>query len=172
MEKWEAICKALELLDEPELVKCYNEYAEPNHYEIVYDMQMFDELYSMEGKTPFDVAKDLEDVDEYDWFVYCHDVYGWRSFKFPRDKYSPIDFTDLTNYVIEHNDDLGNSSLREILDLSIVDECLDDYEEMDEFITINGEEKTVKEWRTSRLYLTELVDEVIERYNSIEFVLL
>lgn len=171
MEKWEAICNTLGALTDEEVVDCYNEYAEANKYEQVYPMYMFEDLYSSEGRTIFEIKNDLEDVNEGDTWVYCHDVYGWRSFDMWTDN-SPIDLTELTNYSLGHDDDLGNSSLREILDLSTVDECLDDYEEMDEFITINGEEKTVKEWRTSRLYLNELVDEVIERYNSIEFVLI
>lgn len=170
MEKWEAIYNTLGALTDEEVVDCYNEYAEANKYEQVYPMYMFEDLYSSEGRTIFEIKNDLEDVNEGDTWVYCHDVYGWRSFDMWTDN-SPIDLTELTNYSLGHDDDLGNSSLREILDCQIVDECLDDYEQ-DEFITIDGEEMTVKEWRQStQKTLSQLVDYVADRYNSVEFYL-
>lgn len=170
MEKWEAIYNTLGALTDEEVVDCYNEYAEANKYEQVYPMYMFEDLYSSEGRTIFEIKNDLEDVNEGDTWVYCHDVYGRRSFDMWADN-SPIDLTELTNYSLGHDDDLGNSSLREILDCQIVDECLDDYEQ-DEFITIDGEEMTVKEWRQStQKTLSQLVDYVDERYNSVEFYL-
>jgi len=101
-------------LTESELVSVWNEYCDRNNYfdDRIEDMGFLDD--ECEGMSATDIIKFVsgEEFDIHDnW--YKHTIYGLRSFDDPVDE---IDIDDLANYIEAHDDDLGESELRDVLD--------------------------------------------------------
>lgn len=143
----EALVHLLENFDDEQMIEIYNEYAEKNYYEKIYPMSMFyPELYSGEGRTPFEIMKDLEDVYEGDKWVSEHDVYGWQSFNNYWDSPNCAGETELAKYIAENDDNLGNSDIQEVLDVETLGDALDWFTPSDR-IEIRGlGVKTYTEW--------------------------
>ena len=172
MDRTTAVYNTLESLTENEVIDCWNEYANSNLYEYIFHMCEFENLYSMERKSPFDVKRDLEDVYEEDKYVYDHDVYGWQSFNHYWDDNSPISVMDMAKYSVRNDEDLGNSSIREILDCPDVEEYLNEYDD-DCLVDIEGTRLTANDWLFSGSdVLKQLVDFADDKGEYVEFSLL
>lgn len=96
-----------------QLLTIYNEYAEQNYYDTIYDMDDFDEI--MDNTAPSDIASkifygDFRPNDYYFTFDGCGKL---KSSDYPTDF---IDYTDLANYIFDNDDDLGDDDLRDFLD--------------------------------------------------------
>lgn len=102
----------LENLDDNTLLQLHNEYCEHNYYtdDYIYYMSALDDL--LYGKTPteiIDLAGDINTNDDYLQYT----IYGVQSF----DRISDyVDFDSLADYIIDHDEDLNDDELREILD--------------------------------------------------------
>lgn len=171
--KKESIIHLLEDFNNDELISVYNAYAIHNDYEEIYPMDIFyPDLYSGEGRTPFEIKEDLEDVYEGDKYVSCDDVYGWKSFNDYWDSPNNAGETELANYIIEHDDNLGNIEIQEYLDVETLNDALGYFNNGDRILIREFGVKTFEEWfetlSVNELdYLVSLVD---EEENYIELV--
>ena len=172
--KKEAVIHLLEDFTDDELISAYNVYAEHNNYEKIYPMDIFyPELYSGEGLTPFEIKKDLEDVDEGDEYVSYDDVYGWQSFNTYWNSPNNAEDTELASYIVDYENNLGNDEIQEVLDMKTLDDAFDIYFFPHQIVEIRGlGRKTMEEWYDTLSYeeLDYLVSTVDDEENYIELM--
>lgn len=149
--KRDAIRNCLGDYDTADLVRLYNEMAEPNNYTMIQKNtdDVLDELFG----SPSDAIRAASCSDynyAHDYLYY--DVY-FESFDYWSDKNSPIDLDELADWFADHDDDEGIIESDELMDFfaeAAAEECED--------------EDLVKEW----LYGEDLVGEdweyLFERY--------
>lgn len=111
--KIEELKELLENMSDDDIIYVWNEYCDANSY---YDyrieyMETFDDI--MSGKTPLEIVDsiDTEFRTNDDYFVWG--IYGAKSFSYIDDE---INYDDLANYILDNDDDLGNSDIRIFLD--------------------------------------------------------
>lgn len=139
MNKFEAVYNLICEFDDDELIKMYNNYAEKHNWEKIYPMSMFyPDLYSGEGRTPFEIKDDLEYVDERDNYV-SFGLY-WESFNSYLSSPNLLSYEELATYITENNDDLGNDEVSDILDMETLEDVLRNYDD-DQFVKLDWEDK-------------------------------
>lgn len=130
MNRFEAVYNLIREFDDDELVKMYNNYAKKKNREQIYPMSMFyPDLYSGEGRTPFEIKEDLEDVNEEDKYVSEHDLYGWESFNWYSASPNKLSYKEFAEYITEKNDDLGNDEVSVVLNMETVEDVLRKYDD-------------------------------------------
>lgn len=118
----EKVSDAIENLSTSDLVEVYNEYAEENNYEIMEDMDDFDDrLYGVE---PHDLVKkvfygEFNPNDKYFWFDGYENLHSASRLKdmpvmtnelvdFVLDKMDSVDFpSEIEEVIDEYNDELA-----------------------------------------------------------------
>lgn len=143
MNKFEAVYNLIYEFDDDELddelVEMYNNFAKKENREQIYPMSMFyPDLYSGEGRTPFEIKDDLEYVDERDNYV-SFGLY-WESFNSYLSSPNLLSFKKMAEYITEHNDDLGNDEVSEILNMETVEDVLRKYDD-DQLVKFDWEDK-------------------------------
>ena len=116
MTKTEMIKDLLENdMSDSHLLFIYNEYLNKTNYydDRIYDMNEFDEI--MFGMSPSDIALkifygDFRPNDHYFKFDGCANFY---SFDYLSDK---IDFEEISDYIVDNDEDFDDIDIREILD--------------------------------------------------------
>lgn len=109
----EEINNVVESLTEEQLIEAWNNYCDENHYEEVIcylsDYEIND-LFS--NKTPAELIRMGKDVDLDSKYFYFHlgELYTTN------DIYDVVDDSEIADYVIDYDDDCGDSELRELLD--------------------------------------------------------
>ena len=115
MTKTEIIKDLLENMSESQLYIIANEYFDKTEYydDRIYDMDEFDEI--MSGMSPSDIAMkifygDFRPNDNYFKF----DGYAnLQSFDYISDE---VDLEEISDYIVDNDEDFDNSDIREILD--------------------------------------------------------
>ncbi len=111
--KIEELKELLENMSDDDIIYVWNEYCDANSY---YDdrINYMDWLNNdLEGRTPTQII-DMIDKDFYtDDKYYKYTIYGIESFD---DASDVVYFDDLANYILDNDDDLGNSEIRIFLD--------------------------------------------------------
>lgn len=109
------IREAVESMNDSDLVNAWNEVCENENY--MDDYIWFndpDELLS--GRTPSEVLSDIGDSydtnDEYAVWT----IYGLNSFNYTSDSNCPIDIDMIVDYIIDNEEDFGDSDIEELLD--------------------------------------------------------
>lgn len=104
----------LENMDDVSLIMIWNEYQCYVHGDgEIFPMDWFDEM--MQGKEPWEIAR----CCYYGNFCPAHDYFWFNGYgnlessDFPMDN---ISIDDMIDYIIEHDEDLSNDQIREILD--------------------------------------------------------
>lgn len=106
----------LEELEPRYLLPMWQDYCMNNNYDdLIYDMEEFDEIF--QNDEPSYIANrifygDFNPNDEYFTFNGYGNLVSFDSF----DILEHISLTDLVVYIIDNDEDFGDSDLREILD--------------------------------------------------------
>lgn len=141
MTRYEAVYNLLADLDDEDLIEMYNNFAKKKNWEQIYPMDMFyPDLYSGEGRTPFEIISDLKYVNEEDKYVSEHDVYGWESFNWYSVSPNKLSYKEMAECITENNDDLGNSEVSVIFDMETVEDVLRDYDD-DQLVKFDWDDK-------------------------------
>ena len=109
----EEINNVIESFTEEQLIEAWNNYCERNHYEETIERlsdEAIDELY--ECKTPSELIRMGKDVDLDNKYFYFH----LGELNTTDDIYDVVDNSEIADYVIDYDDDCGDSELRELLD--------------------------------------------------------
>lgn len=119
MDKQKQIKEYLKGLNDSELLSIYNEYADINYYERVYNMVEFDEI--CESMTASDIARrcfygKFNPNDNY--FIFN----GYENFDSSDYLDDFIDFDDIANYITRNDEDFDSDEIRNILDNNDTDE--------------------------------------------------
>lgn len=117
MERYEGIAKVREVLEDmtdDELVAVYNEFADKNHYEHLYDTDEDTVNAFFGGKTAYEVAKIAyeNDLDMDNPYIMGCDNGDIRTCEDPTDLF---EISDLASYIYDNGDWLDNSDLDEVL---------------------------------------------------------
>lgn len=113
MERIDRIMDALTDMGDSTIVWIWNEYCDKVNYmdDQIFSMDDFDELNY--GRDPIDIAKDVYkgDFSPYDdWFRFT--IWGITT----GEAEDFVDYDDLAEYIDEHDEDFGDSDLREALE--------------------------------------------------------
>jgi hypothetical protein len=124
MERLEAIEKIKEVLEDmtdSELVAVYNEFADKNHYEHLYDTDEDTINSFFSGKSAYEVVKIAyeNDLDLDNPYIMACDNGDYLTCEDPTDAF---ELSDLASYIYDEGDWLDNSDL---------DECLTEIAEED-----------------------------------------
>lgn len=139
MTRFEAVYNLLSDLYDEDLIEMYNNFAKKNNCEQIYKMDMFyPDVYSGEGRTPFEIKDDLEYVDERDNYV-SFGLY-WESFNSYSSSPNQLTYKELATYITEKNDDLGNDEVSDVLDMETVEDVLSNYDD-DQLVKFDWEDK-------------------------------
>ena len=113
-EKFNKVYEILEEMDSKDLKRIWNEYQNEAYYDdYIYDMEEFDEV--MNGDEPIKIANkiyygDFRPNDEY----FCFNGYGnLKSFDYISEE---ISLNDLTEYIIDNEEDFGDYDLEEFFE--------------------------------------------------------
>ncbi len=117
MERYEGIAKVREVLEDmadDELVAVYNEFADKNHYEHLYDTDEDTVNAFFGGKTAYEVAKIAyeNDLDMDNPYIMACDNGDYLTCEDPTDAF---ELSDLASYIYDNGDWLDNSDLDEVL---------------------------------------------------------
>jgi hypothetical protein len=117
MERYEGIEKVKEVLEDmtdSELVAVYNEFADKNHYEHLYDTD--EDIVNMffDGKSAYEVAKIVyeNDLDMDDPYIMACDNGDYLTCEDPTDAF---ELSDLASYIYDEADWLDCDELDEVL---------------------------------------------------------
>lgn len=113
MERIDRIMDALRDMGDSTIVWIWNEYCDKVNYTDEQICSMYDFNDFNCGRDPIDIAKDVSksDFNPYDdWFKYT--IWGIES----GDAEDFVDYDDLAEYIDEHDEDFGDSDLREALE--------------------------------------------------------
>lgn len=117
MTKKDLLYDLLIELSDTEIVNIYNEYCQAINYvdDVIYYMEELDEELDdlFYGRS----ATDLLNSIDFDNFSLCDDyfyysIYGLRSLTSPD---TVINYDEVVKYIIDNDDDLGDSDVRELL---------------------------------------------------------
>ena len=103
----------VESFTEKQSIEAWNNYCERNHYEerIYYlSDETIDELFVVE--TPSELIRMGKDVDLDSKYFYFH----LGELNTTDDIFDVVDIDELVDYIIDYDDDCGDSELRELLD--------------------------------------------------------
>lgn len=124
----EKVMKVLEALDDDSTVDMWNQYCSEVNYtdDMIYplDEWTINDIFYM--KKPWDILKCLDGAFNLndDWFYY--NGYGNVVSTDDIDDISDlVDLDDLTDYIIDEENDLGNSDIKDILEEAKEDEYED-----------------------------------------------
>ena len=112
----EEVLEMLRDMDNWELIEIHNAYCEKVNYtdDMIYDMSMLNEFYH--GKDPLDILLDAYNGafnPNDDWFRW--NGYGnLESTDRPVDDWIEID--DIADYIVENDEDFGNTDIRDLMD--------------------------------------------------------
>ena len=110
---WDTVNEYLAELNDDETIYLWNYFCESyNRYEdMIQDMCEFDDRCN--GLTPTEIANLTreEDFNPNDDYFY-ETVYGFAS---TSDIFDIVDLSDLTDYIIDNDDDMGDPDIEEIL---------------------------------------------------------
>ena len=105
----------LENMDDVSLIMAWNEYQSLiNGCDEIFPMDWFDEI--MDGKEPWEIARCCYYSGK---FCPAHDYFWFNGYgnacssDYPQDN---IYIDDMIAYILEHDEDLNNDEIREILD--------------------------------------------------------
>ena len=139
MTRFDAVYNLLADLYDDDLVDIYNNFAKKKNWEQIYRMDTFyPDVYSGEGRTPFEIKDDLEYVDERDNYV-SFGLY-WESFNSYLSSPNLLSFEEMAEYITENNDDLGNDEVSDILDMETLEDVLRNYDD-DQLVKLDWEDK-------------------------------
>jgi hypothetical protein len=122
MDAYDKVLDVLSDLSEDDLISVWNEYCEKNNYadDTVYYMYDLDDIYGygLDGLSITDIINTVRD-DFGDFDTSCDyfgvTMYGYESFD-SLDSFSRFDMNDLCRYIVDNEDELGESQLREVLE--------------------------------------------------------
>ena len=109
----EEINNVVESFTEEQSIEAWNNYCERNYYEERIERlsdETIDELLT--GRTPSELIRMGEDVDLDNKYFYFH----LGELNTTDDIYDVVDDSEIVDYVIDYDDDCGDSELRELLD--------------------------------------------------------
>ena len=123
------VIEVLEELKSVDLIEMWNTRCQEwNYMEDYIECNNPDEL--MVGETPAEV---LNHVDMYNYSLadtYAVDtIHGWCSFDFADEENSPIELSDLADYIITECDDMGNEDIEQLFVDYVNDNMEEDEEE-------------------------------------------
>lgn len=129
MDAYDKVLDVLSDLSEVDLISVWNEYCDANNYvdDRIYYMSELDDVYGygvLDGSPITDIINTIRD-DFRDFDTSCDyfgiTMYGYESFD-SLDSFSGFDMSDLCNYIVDNDDELGENQLREVLDEIAEDE--------------------------------------------------
>lgn len=109
----EDINRVVEEFTTKQSIEAWNDYCERNGYEEIIEFlsdEIIDELFA--GKTPSELIRMGKDVDLDDDYFYFH----LGDLNTTSDIYDVVDDSEIADYVIDYDDDCGDSELRDLLD--------------------------------------------------------
>lgn len=109
------IREAVESMDDSDLVNAWNEVCDSENYmdDYIYSNDPDELLY---GRTPSEILSDVtEDYNVNDEYA-VWTVYGLESFNYTSDSSCPIDIDMIVDYIIDNEEDFGDSDIEELLD--------------------------------------------------------
>lgn len=109
----EEINNVVESFTEEQSIEAWNNYCERNYYEETIKRlsdETIDELFT--SKTPSELIRMGSDVDLDNKYFYFH----LGELNTTDDIYDVVDDSEIADYVIDYDDDCGDSELRELLD--------------------------------------------------------
>ena len=115
MTKTEMIKDLRENMSESQLYTIANEYFDKTGYydDRIYDMDEFDEI--MDGMSPWNIATKIF-YEDFRPNYNCFRFYGYanlESFDYISDE---VDLEEIADYIVDNDEDFGDSGIREILD--------------------------------------------------------
>lgn len=150
MTKYEIVLDYLESLADEDYIVVHNAYCNFDKCveDIIDDINILDDLYSIEDKPILDILDDLELVNPKDAYIQMSRQGWWKSFTYYEDAPTKCTPEEITRFVVERDCAMGLSELADILDNFDIGEQLDWMDEDDlVVITDMGEEPmTVAEW--------------------------
>lgn len=94
-------------------IEAWNDYCARNSYEETIEFLSDDEINDLfSNKTPSELIRMGEDVDLDDSYFYFH----LGELNTTSDIYDVVDDSEIADYVINYDDDCGDSELRDLLD--------------------------------------------------------
>ena len=109
------IREAVESMDDSDLVNAWNEVCDSENYmdDYIYSNDPDELLY---GKMPSDILSEVtEDYSVNDNYA-VWTIYGLESFNYTGDSSCPIDMDMIVDYIIDNEEDFGDSDIEELLD--------------------------------------------------------
>ena len=109
----EEINNVVESFTEEQSIEAWNNYCDENYYEetiVRLSDEIIDELFA--SKTPSELIRMGSDLDLDNKYFYFHlgELYTTD------DIYDVVDDSEIVDYVIDYDDDCGDSELRDLLD--------------------------------------------------------
>ena len=109
----EEINNVVESFTEEQSIEAWNNYCERNHYEEGICYLSDDEINDLfSNKTPAELIRMGEDIDLDNKYFYFH----LGELNTTDDIYDVVDDSEIVDYIIDYDDDCGDSELRELLD--------------------------------------------------------
>lgn len=111
-----AITEIIDAMDDSEKISLHNEYcSETNNMDdYIYSMDEFDEI--MDGMKPWEIARAAYYSGK---FCPAHDYFWFNGYgNLESDDFCPsiIYPSDIADYIVRNDDDMGNDEIREVLD--------------------------------------------------------
>lgn len=109
----EDINRVVEEFTTEQSIEAWNNYCERNCYEETIEFLSDDEIDDLfSNNTPSELIRMGEDVDLDDSYFYFH----LGELNTTSDIYDVVDDSEIADYVINYDDDCGDSELRDLLD--------------------------------------------------------
>lgn len=111
----EDINRVVEEFTTEQSIEAWNDYCARNGYEETIEFlsdEIIDELFLFAGKTPSELIRMGKDVDLDNKYFYFH----LNELNTTSDIYDVVDDSEIADYVIDYDDDCGDSELRDLLD--------------------------------------------------------
>ena len=109
----ENIREIIEDFEEERLVELWNEFCNENYYEEVICYLSEDEIDNLfKNNTPAELIRMGKDVDLDNKYFYFH----LCELNTTDNVFDVVDIDELVDYIIDYDDDCGDSELRELLD--------------------------------------------------------
>lgn len=109
----EEINNVVESFTEKQSIEAWNNYCDENYYEERIDYLSDDEINDyFSNKTPAELIRMGKDVDLDNKYFYFH----LGELNTTDDIYDVVDDSEIVDYIIDYDDDCGDSELRELLD--------------------------------------------------------
>lgn len=109
----EDINRVVEEFTTEQSIEAWNDYCARNGYEETIEFLSDDEINDLfSNKTPSELIRMGEDVDLDDEYFYFH----LGELNTTSDIYDVVDDSEIADYVINYDDDCGDSELRDLLD--------------------------------------------------------